>query len=318
VRRIEHNKYQLLLDITNENASNNLLLTLTDSFPQTKPICSVQGTLQHPWIDPYRFVTGCKELNSWNESSSLAKVILEIKRQLESGVYISTSRSKPTNMTMSSNNEVNENLIRSNQVPLMINNNYNNSEKMVVTDNVDDTKRESAHSLDQGNHLHTESYAFDGLSNFDTNRLIGLLTNDILFEAFSSTFRPGNTTSRLKNELIGKNIDLAYGNKDRKVQLTKILQEIEGLQCIYDVEIHQYQSKVTHSSNDFSFTVERIITDIESNCQLKDRLTEEHGDCFVEGKSSLHQFLDNFLSKERLQYHLMLIKKELLSVNTHT
>jgi hypothetical protein len=63
-------------------------------------------------------------------------------------------------------------------------------ENSVVSDNIDDTKRESACSLDQVNRLNTETYAFDDeLASLDTNRLIGLLTNDILFDAFSSTFR---------------------------------------------------------------------------------------------------------------------------------
>ena len=85
VHRIERGKYQLVLHCSNAQVSS-MLVTVLDTFPNTKPILSVQGPLMHPWIDGYRFVTKCPSLNNWEgATSSLADVVLEVKASLESG-----------------------------------------------------------------------------------------------------------------------------------------------------------------------------------------------------------------------------------------
>jgi len=64
---------------------SKLLITILDTFPTSPPVVSVLGPLAHPWVDQYRFVTGCTALNSWTDASSLVNVVLEIKDTLETG-----------------------------------------------------------------------------------------------------------------------------------------------------------------------------------------------------------------------------------------
>ena len=85
VEKLERGKYSLILNCPNGQVST-LFVTLIASFPEMKPIFTVRGPLQHPWIDKYRFVTGCENLNNWNrETSRLANVVIEIKNILECG-----------------------------------------------------------------------------------------------------------------------------------------------------------------------------------------------------------------------------------------
>ena len=95
VHRIERGKYQLMLRCANADISS-MLITVLDTFPNTKPILSVQGPLLHPWIDGYRFVTKCERLNKWEGAvSSLADIVLEVKTTLETG-YNYNAKELPT------------------------------------------------------------------------------------------------------------------------------------------------------------------------------------------------------------------------------
>ena len=59
-----------------------------------KPILSVRGPLQHPWIDQYRFVVGSNTLNTWDaKDSSLADAILEVREALECGYELNRGSS---------------------------------------------------------------------------------------------------------------------------------------------------------------------------------------------------------------------------------
>ena len=81
--------HEILFDI--QGKYSTLRIILPAAFPSLSPSIKVIGPCMHPWLDNNQVVIGSIKLNTWNKTSSLKDVVVDILNALQSATNNNTA-----------------------------------------------------------------------------------------------------------------------------------------------------------------------------------------------------------------------------------
>lgn len=306
VCKIETGKYSLILRSPNGQV-NTLSITLIGSFPTMKPIFSVRGPLQHPWIDQYRFVTGSNILNMWDSrtkgSLSLADAIIEVKDVLECGYELND----PSQATSGINGINNRLAALENPGNVYISSNQNQQEPP-----------EPAHlTTDSGARTSSNSFTpdipseFPKLEELTDVQLMRLLDDEVAFDLFVEEQHNEDDMTRMRKNISLNNVKAARKNLSKEGDLTTLHDEVNQLQDVLQVELAKYDEKLSVYSKDHTLNRADLVHQLEKLADEIDMESEGVGDLFVNGETPMAAFLKEYMQK-RTRYHALNAKLEAL------
>ena len=303
VAKMERGKYTMILRNPNGQV-NTLSICLIASFPTVKPIFSVRGPLQHPWIDQYRFVTGSNTLNTWDpKNSSLADAIFEVREALECGYELNEGQS-----SRSSGSVVQQQ--QQQQQHLSLSNPSAESANPVV-----ETVETSVSTSENNSALAMFTPAvpseFPKLQELTEVQLMRLLDDEIAFEHFVADQEGDVDMKKMHQTICSNNVKVARDNLRREAELTKLHKEVNELQDQLQLEMRKYQESLSTFTKDHALNRDTLVKGVEKLCEDLDLESMDYGDLFVNGETPMTEFLKEYRQK-RIRYHSLQAKLEAL------
>ena len=310
VEKLERGKYSLILNCPNGQVST-LFITLIATFPEMKPIFTVRGPLQHPWIDKYRFVTGCDNLNNWHrETSRLADVVIEIKQILECGWNVpEDKRNDRQEVTLMDSNagggattSIDDRNVNQDFTPSSAG--ASSSSSATVSTG---TSTKSVPAL-----LPDIPQDFEKLNDLSDEQLMRLLDDEVAFDLFVKELDIGTDVKKMREAIEKENLENARSNLTREKELTDLHNEVSVLQNKLQVEIRAYNEKLEESSKKYTLSGEEIRNQLEDASNTIDLNSEDLGEEFVHGSRPMQEFLKEY-TEMREHYHSLRAKLDALS-----
>ncbi len=296
VAKIERGKYSLILRTPNGQV-NTLSICLIASFPAMKPILSVRGPLQHPWIDQYRFVVGANTLNAWDgKNSSLADAIIEVRDALECGYELNGGNSSSGSTSVAHQQQrlslITPSAETINVVETSVSTADNNSASASLTPAVPSD--------------------FPKLRDLTELQLKRLLDDEIAFQHLVAEQEADADLKKMQQTISSNNVKAARSNLSKEAALTKLHEDVNALQDQLQLEIRKYEESLRTFTKEHTLNRDTLVKDVEKLCEDLDLESMDYGESFVNGETPMAEFLKEYRQK-RIRYHSLQAKLEALA-----
>jgi hypothetical protein len=303
IQKMERGKYSLILNCPNGQVST-LFITLIASFPQMKPIFTVRGPLQHPWIDKYRFVTGCENLNKWQrETSNLSDIVLEIKNILECGWNVEGFEPPPS---------VGGDELAGDNVETI---GGGASEPVRETTDTSISTSTSAAATELNQFSPDIPTEFAKLKELTHEQLVRLLDDEVAFKLFVKSQEKAEQSSsdmnKMRQAMEKSSLATARANMAREGELTALHGEVGQLQDRLQIDVARYKAKLDQYTSEHTLSEAVLRKQLDDKANELDLLSEDMGEQFVTGAKPLTEFLKDYYEL-RVTFHSLCAKQAAL------
>ncbi|KAI7858297.1 hypothetical protein BDC45DRAFT_602854 [Circinella umbellata] len=279
---IEGQMYELPCTFSDLSAS--LLVNLPPEFPEAPPIITVSPNgMRHPWIESDVVIQDVLTPSGWSTNQALLGKIVN-------GIIEEFMQRPPARKNTNGSNNNNETQART------LEESYGHRPPPPVP------------AAQPSSALTTAEYG--SIANKSAEELEQLLTDDIAFELFFSSFERIRSMKTVQEELRNGNENLAQKNIGKEDTVLKLRSEAKELDEEYRKLRSEFDEKERQQHEAFNrFSSSTVLTRLKASVYESDELSESVGQSFLDGNLDHDSFVKQFRELRKV-YHLRASKLE--------